>query len=415
MSIQSRYLAGISLTIMGAGFAASLPFQGPLAGEIIQGGFEAGLVGGLADWFAVTALFRHPMGLRIPHTALLPKNRQRLTKGLVNMLENEWLTKESITAKLKQMNLAEKILIIIEEELHSDSFKKAIAAIAEQAILHIDVQKTSAFAEKEIKTYLHSVNAAALFQSAIDQILNRGYDEKALDYFLIKVREWAEKDDSRKQLGIFAMRALNNIELDGFMQFALKSFMNIIDEEKLGSILQNFIVKGLHSLHERENGNRIAFLRRIETELIKIKDNEQLHKEIEGWKDSLIADWDAEKQITKIIEDLQQRALSFVKNEEFADKYILPFLTNVLNKIKETPAYMDNVENWLQRQIVQLVENNHSKIGKLVQENLNKFDDETLISMMENNVGKDLQWIRVNGAVCGFIIGLLLEGIKAFI
>lgn len=415
MSIQSRYLAGISLTIMGAGFAASLPFQGPLAGEIIQGGFEAGLVGGLADWFAVTALFRHPMGLRIPHTALLPKNRQRLTKGLVNMLENEWLTKESITAKLKQMNLAEKILIIIEEELHSDSFKKAIAAIAEQAILHIDVQKTSAFAEKEIKTYLHSVNAAALFQSAIDQILTRGYDEKALDYFLIKVREWAEKDDSRKQLGIFAMRALNNIELDGFMQFALKSFMNIIDEEKLGSILQNFIVKGLHSLHERENGNRTALLRRIETELIKIKDSEQLHKEIEGWKDSLIADWDAEKQITKIIEDLQQRALSFVKNEEFADKYILPFLTNVLNKIKETPAYMDNVENWLQRQIVQLVENNHSKIGKLVQENLNKFDDETLISMMENNIGKDLQWIRVNGAVCGFIIGLLLEGIKAFI
>ena len=58
---------------------------------------------------------------------------------------------------------------------------------------------------------------------------------------------------------------------------------------------------------------------------------------------------------------------------------------------------------------------NHSKIGKLVQENLDKLDDKTLIEMIENNVGKDLQWIRVNGAVCGFMIGLVLEGIKAII
>ena len=67
------------------------------------------------------------------------------------------------------------------------------------------------------------------------------------------------------------------------------------------------------------------------------------------------------------------------------------------------------------KQVVKLVENNHSKIGKLVQENLDKLDDKTLIEMIENNAGKDLQWIRVNGAVCGFMIGLVLEGIKAII
>ena len=67
------------------------------------------------------------------------------------------------------------------------------------------------------------------------------------------------------------------------------------------------------------------------------------------------------------------------------------------------------------KQVVSLVEKNHSKIGKLVQENLDKLDDKTLIEMIENNVGKDLQWIRVSGAVCGFMIGLVLEGIKAII
>ena len=69
--------------------------------------------------------------------------------------------------------------------------------------------------------------------------------------------------------------------------------------------------------------------------------------------------------------------------------------------------------NWIQKQITVLVENNHSQIGNLVQENLDKLDNETLIDMMENNIGKDLQWIRVNGAVCGFIIGIVLTGIQA--
>ena len=85
-----------------------------------------------------------------------------------------------------------------------------------------------------------------------------------------------------------------------------------------------------------------------------------------------------------------------------------------MNKIKEDEQTVQKIEEWLQKQVVTLVEN-HSKIGKLVQENLDKLDDKTLIEMIENNVGKDLQWIRVNGAVCGFMIGLVLEGIKAII
>ncbi|MFE6586903.1 DUF445 family protein, partial [Bacillus mobilis] len=82
---------------------------------------------------------------------------------------------------------------------------------------------------------------------------------------------------------------------------------------------------------------------------------------------------------------------------------------------KEDEQTVQKIEEWLQKQVVTLVEKNHSKIGKLVQENLDKLDDKTLIEMIENNVGKDLQWIRVNGAVCGFMIGLVLEGIKAII
>ncbi|TCD34481.1 DUF445 domain-containing protein [Bacillus wiedmannii] len=415
MSLQTKYIAGISLGVMGVGFAASIPFQGTVAGEIIQGGFEAGLVGGLADWFAVTALFRHPMGIPIPHTALLPKNRKRVTKGLINTLENEWLTKESITNKVKEMQLAQMVLQIAEREMQSDDVKKGIVTIAEKAIVSIDTEKLAVIIEKEMKTYLHTINTSNILQVLVDQLVVQEYDEKTLDYILVKVKDWTAQDEARYQLGSLGMKAMENIKVDGFLQFTLKSFMNIVDEDKIGGILQKFIISNINSLQHADNSTRQLVLAKIRQEIINVKENEALLKELENWKEKWIANWDATDKIKEMLEQVQQRAITFVKNEEFTDKYVIPFLQTQMNKIKEDEQTVQKIEGWLQKQVVTLVEKNHSKIGKLVQENLDKLDDKTLIEMIENNVGKDLQWIRVNGAVCGFMIGLVLEGIKAII
>ena len=415
MSLQTKYIAGISLGVMGVGFAASIPFQGTVAGEIIQGGFEAGLVGGLADWFAVTALFRHPMGIPIPHTALLPKNRKRVTKGLINTLENEWLTKESITNKVKEMQLAQMVLQIAEREMQSDAVKKGIVTIAEKAIVSIDTEKLAVIIEKELKTYLHTINTSNILQVLVDQLVVQEYDEKTLDYILVKVKDWTAQDEARYQLGSLGMKAMENIKVDGFLQFTLKSFMNIVDEDKIGGILQKFIISNINSLQDADNSTRQLILAKIRQEIINVKENEALLQELENWKEKWIANWDGTDKIKEMLGQVQQRAVTFVNNEEFADKYIIPFLQTQMNKIKEDEQKKKKIEEWLQKQVVKLVENNHSKIGKLVQENLDKLDDKTLIEMIENNVGKDLQWIRVNGAVCGFMIGLVLEGIKAII
>ncbi|PFL71207.1 DUF445 domain-containing protein [Bacillus cereus] len=415
MSLQTKYIAGISLGVMGVGFAASIPFQGTVAGEIIQGGFEAGLVGGLADWFAVTALFRHPMGIPIPHTALLPKNRKRVTKGLIHTLENEWLTKESITNKVKEMQLAQMVLQIAEREMQSDAVKKGIVTIAEKAIVTIDTEKLAVIIEKELKAYLHTINTSNILQVLVDQLVVQEYDEKTLDYILVKVKDWTAQDEARYQLGSLGMKAMENIKVDGFLQFTLKSFMNIVDEDKIGGILQKFIISNINSLQDADNSTRQLILAKIRQEIINVKENEALLQELENWKEKWIANWDATDKIKEMLEQVQQRAITFVKNEEFTDKYVMPFLQKQMNKIKEDEQIVQKIEEWLQKQVVTLVEKNHSKIGKLVQENLDKLDDKMLIEMIENNVGKDLQWIRVNGAVCGFMIGLVLEGIKAII
>ncbi|MBC6972504.1 DUF445 domain-containing protein [Bacillus sp. Xin] len=415
MSLQSKYLAGISLGVMGVGFAATIPFQGSMIGAIVQGGFEAGLVGGLADWFAVTALFRHPIGIPIPHTALLPKNRKRVTKGLISTLENEWLTKESITGKVKEMQLVQMVLQIAEREMQSDTVKKGIVTIAEKAILQMNTEKLATVIEKELKTYLHTINTGNILQVLIDQLVVQEYDEKTLDYMLVKAKEWTAQEEARYQLGSLGMKAMENIKVDGFLQFTLKSFMNIVDEDKIGRILQRFVISNISSLQDTDNSTRQLILMKIRQELMNVKENEAVLRELEKWKENWITDWNAAEKIKELLGQAQEKAVAFIKKEEFADQYLLPFLTKQMNKVKEDPVTVQKIEDWLQKQIVNLVENNHSKIGKLVQENLDKLDDQTLIEMIENNVGKDLQWIRVNGAVCGFMIGLALEGLKAVI
>jgi uncharacterized membrane-anchored protein YjiN (DUF445 family) len=412
---KSKRLASFSLAVMGTGFVVTIPLQGSFLGGLLQGGFEAGLVGGLADWFAVTALFRHPLGLPIPHTALLPKNRERMTKALVSTLENDWLSKESIRNKIKQINFTEKILPVLEREIHSDSVKKGAVSLVAQMISHINLENITPFVEKEIKASFHSIEMSTVLQSAINQVLIREYDEKALDYLLGKAEEWIRKSNTKNQLGKLAIWALDNIKLDGFLQFALKSFQNLLNEEKLGSILQTLLLSVVSSLRQTGDTNRKALLLHVRTELQNIKNNKELLEEIENWKNHLIADWEPAEKITEMLQKTQQKALAFVQSSKFMDAYLLPFLTRLLNKLKEDPATINIIGDWIKKEIDNFVEENHSKIGKLVQENLDKLDDETLIHMMENKIGKDLQWIRVNGAICGFIIGIFLTGIKALI
>lgn len=415
MPNKSKHIAGISLAIMGTGFVATIPFQGPILVNLLQGGFEAGVVGGLADWFAVTALFRHPMGLPIPHTALLPKNRKRVTNALVSTLENDWLSRESIQDKIKQIHFTGKVLSILEKELHSDTIKKGMAELLSQVIKQVDVARITPYIEKQIKEYLSSFEVRGLLESIANQALARQYEEKAFDAFLLKAEEWLMNEDRRDQLGSFALQALNKVEGDGILQFALKSLQNLVNEEKLGKILQTLLLNIVYSLRYEKDTNRQAILLQIRSILHNLKDNEPVVGEIQNLLDSFISGWEPAGKITDTLQNVKQQALTFVGEGKFIDKYLLPVITRLLNDLKADTAKINRIENWIQNQIAILIEDNHSKIGKLVEENLDKLDNETLIDMVENNIGKDLQWIRVNGAVCGFIIGLILTGFKAVI
>ncbi|MGW5890987.1 DUF445 domain-containing protein [Priestia megaterium] len=409
---KSKHLATISLAIMGVGFVATMPFGDSIWGRLLQGGFEAGLVGGLADWFAVTALFRHPLGIPIPHTALLPKNRKRITRGLVSTLENDWLSKESIQEKVKRIAFTKRLLPIVRKGVHSETIQQKGTALLVDAINRVDTDKVVPIIEKELKSSLSAIELKPIVHSIVGEVVRNQYDEKALDVLLNKGESWIKKEETQYQLGSIAKNALDNIELDGILQFALKSFQSMINEEKLGSILQNLLLSITGRLRNEDDEYRLALVNGIRKELQGLEHNEELLEKLEAWKQKTINELNVTNKLTEIVDKMKAKVTAFIESPEFMKSYAVPYVESWLNALEGDAQRQEAIDTAIQKQIMSFVDENHSKIGQLVQENLDKLDDETLVDMMENNVGKDLQWIRVNGALCGFLIGIVLTVIK---
>lgn len=405
MEGKAKHIAGISLAIMGAGFITTLPFQDTTWGKILQAGFEAGLVGGLADWFAVTALFRHPLGIPIPHTALLPKNRERVTQALIHTLEKDWLNKESIEREISSMCISCKLIELAEKEIASEEFPNTLRRIQKEVMEHIEIEKIAGFIERKIKDYIQEVDLKPYIPRLAEIVVQKEYDAIALDYTLEKVAHWVLKRENRNRMGKLALDLLDRVEVEGFMGFALRSFTGFADADKVGKMIQEMLLNGTSQLRKPENSLRLQILVAIRNRLLHLAEEPGLLQEIDSLKGKLIEDWKGQEQIGGMI----------IQTLENSTEYIGPFLQTFLQRLKEDQKKQSELENWIQQRIFKIVENNHDKIGQLVKKNLDKLDNETLIVMMEDKIGKDLQWIRVNGAVCGFLIGLGLVGIKLFI
>ncbi|MGV2965158.1 DUF445 domain-containing protein [Paenibacillus sp. AGC30] len=409
---QTKKAAAWSLVVMGAGFAASLPFQGAPVGKLLVGSFEAGLVGGLADWFAVTALFRHPLGIPIPHTALLPKNRDKMTEGLVSAVENNLLNKDSITEKIADFKAAETVLDTFTRELHSDGIKIMIDTLCKRILAGLPLEQIAPLVAREIKSQAGAFDLGPILERAAHQMTERGYDAKALDYGLKQAEEWLVKPETIMFLGESGMKAISGIQMNGLMQFAMNAFLGYMNEERLGGILQGYLFDRVEDMKREGSALRYKVLDVVRTQTVRLAMSEAMQDGINNWKNNMLEGWNAEETVLNKLTELRDKALAAMEDGQYVDTYALPAIERVLVDLRADDELMTGMNAKIINGVTTLLEKNHSKIGKLVRENVDKMDNATLVSMIEDKVGQDLQWIRINGAVTGFVIGIALTALQ---
>lgn len=409
----SRNLAGISLIVMAAGFVGCLFLPENNWTFLLIGGFEAGLVGGLADWFAVTALFRHPLGLRIPHTSLLLKNKGRIADSLVSAMETQLLNKESITEQLRKLNLIQAAAQMLTRVVARKRTRQQVLDFAAETIAKLPLEKAVEPVRDAAANYIRGVDAAGLADRALTKVLNDGYEIKLFDYALNEAKAWAQRPETKDTMGALAMDQLSNAKVGGFTGFAFQAFAGMVNEDKLGSMIQTMLVAGVDSLLDPYGEQRLAILREVRVKLFEAAGDEEKLEYLRGQVLEVLHEQATEAFILNNLEKLREFALAKTAEERAkGGRIVFRLYAAVMRNIASEPERIQLWEDKTRGAIVQIAEQNHYRIGQLVRDNVDRMDDKQLVELLEEKIGQDLQWIRVNGAVCGFLVGIVLSLIQ---
>ncbi|MBF8153488.1 DUF445 domain-containing protein [Exiguobacterium sp. TBG-PICH-001] len=400
---------------MAVGFVVSLPFKENAWVFWLQSGFEAGLVGGIADWFAITALFRHPLGLKIPHTNLLPKNRERVIESIVHMLETDLLNKESIVAKLQHMTLADRVIKILRSILVLPAFRATVTELLIGLIRKLPKEAILEFANTRVTETIKAYPSKRLAVRAMQLNEERRLDEWLMDQLLDYGQRLLEDPVIRDQIGRLAYTAMIDQEKNTFLRVTARTVQKVYSEEKLSLVIQGVLLTVIQDMRHVHHPNRLAILDHLRRNLAQLSIDEERLAKIDAWKASEVDRFDFVPVIERAYDAGLIELERYLTSDAFWTERAMPMLSRALDDWEQHPTFKDSSDQWMKEQLVRFVEQNHQKIGGLVRENLNRFDTETLIHMIEDKVGSDLQWIRVNGALCGFIIGLILGAIKVFV
>lgn len=411
--MRSKHLATGSLIFMAAGFLITLFLPENLAVILIRGGFEAGLVGGIADWFAVTALFRHPMGLPIPHTSLLLKNRNKIIQSLISSMENELLNKESIEKKLSKLRF-----VSLGSSLLTRLFgrKKARIEILEQLsgiVQRLPVEKAIPQLQSALAGYIREADLGTAADSIATRMIKDGKDIAALDYALEQVSVWSGRPETRGMLGSIASKKLAEVKLGGLKGMAFQAFVGFMDEEMLGEMLQGMLVSGIRDFQQEDSPYREGIIQEIRVAVFQLVNDEKRAESLKDWAVNELQGEEAAIFLTARVEEIRRKALGLLKEDQSqGGPKLFALYAMLVRRITKEQDWIQGWEERIRASLIAFVEANHYRIGVLVKENLDEMDDASLVNMLEDKVGKDLQWIRVNGALCGFVVGLVLTIIQ---
>ena len=358
--MRSKNLATISLAIMACGFLITLFLPENTAVILLRGGFEAGLVGGIADWFAVTALFRHPLGLPIPHTSLLLKNRDKLVQSLISAMENELLNKESIENKLRKIHIVSMVASLLTKSLGR---KKARAEILEQVsgiVLHLPLQKAVPHLKSALIGYIEEVDLSKAADSVATRLMNGGKDVAALNYALEQLSAWGGRTETRAMLGKIASQKLSEVKLGGLKGMAFQAFVGFMDEEMLGEMLQGMLVSGIRDFQEEDSPYREGIIQEIRVAIFQLVNDEKRVTDLKEWAVQELLSESADEFINARLEDIRSKAVEMLKEDQAkGGRRLFALYAMLVRRISQEQHWIQGWEERIRTSLITFVGNNH--------------------------------------------------------
>lgn len=367
---------------------------------ILQAFSEAAMVGGIADWFAVVALFRHPLGIPIWHTAIIPTKKNEIGENLGNFVSEEFLNREKLEIKLEEFNFATKASDWLSQEENANKIANVVSVNIIPGILKtIKDEDVKRFIQVQFKEKMEGINFGNWVAVALEPLQKGDLKNQMLTNLLeVMSAELTNNKDLIRQK-VKASTPLLSFGL------ADKSIT-----EGVFNGLQDF----LNEAKKPESAVRLKIDEYIFDFLEKVKNSEEMRVKINDMilgfvgkkevQDYINGIWDEIK--LSITNDLNKGEESSIKNS------ISGLIQGFGNGIKEDPVMIDKINNFIKNDLLSVLLNNKKVIGDLISSTVKSWDGKEVSEKLELEIGKDLQYIRINGTLVGGIIGLIIYGVE---
>ncbi len=359
---------------------------------------EAAMVGALADWFAVTALFRHPLGLPIPHTAIIPKRKDEIGRSLGNFVESNFLTSDVIDERLRSARIGQRAGDWLAEPANAARAGDAVADVLRGALEVLDDHEIQQGLEHLIDSRIRATPITPLVGRAIDLTVEGGHHQRLLDAVLIGVGGFLE--DNR-----VTFRKRLDEESPWWVPEPIDDRVFAKIYTAVTRFLDDVAQAPDHEIRGSVDVRVVAFAERLkhDPELIakgeSFKEEMLDHPEVRRWIDSL---WTEAKRAMLSAADEPESELRI---------RLVNSLRQLGSKLASDTELQAKVDRWVADALAYLVTNYRTEVSDIIASTVEKWDGDATAEKLELQVGRDLQFIRINGTIVGGLAGLIIHAI----
>jgi len=391
------------LVVMAAVFLVSRALQPQFAWLAYVKAFaEAAMVGGLADWFAVTALFRHPLGLPIPHTAIIPRNKDRIGEALATFLRENFLIPAVVARRMQRLDVAAAAGRFLQTPAGEGTRIRAGASrLIADIFDSLDDERLGGIVKGAISSRLRAMEVSPLLGHALASAIN---EDRHVPMLEAAIRWTARALDANEQL----IREMVHKKANWILKLA-----------GLEAKLADAIVDGLRKLTAEMSTDPAHPVRlKIEEALAQLANDLQTRPEtrarVEAIKEQLLDN----KSVSLWLDALWQKGReAIVKAARNPDAVLAGKLGEILKSmggtLEKDGRIRAAINQFARRAVVGMAASYGGSIVKLVSETVRGWDARTVTARLEAAVGRDLQYIRINGTLVGGLVGLILHVIDS--
>lgn len=383
--------------------------------------FEAGMVGAMADWFAVVALFRHPMGLPIPHTAILPNNKDRVAESLATFIEMSFLTEEQLGPKFRGIDYAG----FASRWLEANAVMLAARAVGFAPVVVgglSDVEMVGLLGERA-RDLIRKAELGPMVGTGLEVMVQNGRDREIFMAVLTSARQLLEEHRTTIQTKIreeipIPEEIFDAIPLIG--REVIRPILGQLRDQIAGMVARKTIEKVQTALDEAaedsESGLWKSFDQRLHGLIDDLKSSPEMAERIHSMQETLAGSGVVEDFARAVWCELKAFLLrDCMAEDSLVRRKIEEAIQTAARQIGENEAVRKELNAFVGEQVLAYILEARPHARDLVVSTIQKWDAKEMTTRLEGTVGRDLQFIRLNGTIVGGLVGVLIYGVFRFL